>query len=140
MYLLICKMRYGDAFTFTIEMEPAILQAKIKKILLQPLLENCVKYGLKRDTQDNLLSVRGRREDGEIVLSVSDSGEGMDGERLQAVRAGMKGEEAGEEAGSFGLRNLYSRLAFAYGDRFSMEIESIRGQGTTVTLRLPGTP
>lgn len=147
MYLLICKMRYGDSFSFDIFVEPELLRYKIKKIILQPVLENCIKYGLRPNTQDNHLVIRieapatddaGKEpSQGRLLLTVADNGPGMTRERLAAVRERMKRNADEEETGSFGLHNLYSRLAFAYSDSFTFDIDSVDGSGTTVTIGIP---
>lgn len=137
MYLLICKMRYGDSFSYEIQVEPAMEGCRIKKTLLQPLLENAAKYGLRRNGAENRLTVRGWTDGAWILLPVADTGPGMTPERLREVTQSMRSDELSAETGSLGLHNLYARLNFAYGGRFDLDVESVFGEGTTVTIRIP---
>lgn len=136
-YLEICKMRYGDALSFEFDVDESLLEVKIKKIILQPLIENCIKYGLKKDTNENRIGISVYREGETMVLSVSDNGSGMDEQRLRDVLKRITSDEYTDETGSFGLHNLYSRLVLAYKGNCTLNVESSPGQGTVVTVRIP---
>ena len=136
-YLHICKMRYCDGFTFAFNVDSALLKYKTKKILLQPMLENCIKYGLRADGVDNHLAVEVCGEGEHIRMTVSDNGPGMTEETLVRVRARMRAEDTGEGMDSFGLFNLNARLAATYGEEYMLDINSASGVGTTVSIQIP---
>jgi len=136
-YLYICKMRYKDCFSFTVTADPQLLKYKTKKILLQPMLENCIKYGIRPDSRHNRLSITVADDGDYILLSVADNGPGMSAETLGLVRARMYASGVEEETGSFGLYNLNARLSVAYKDDFTLILQSEPGEGTTVSIRLP---
>lgn len=135
-YLEICKRRYGNTLHFEFDVDESLLDVKIKKILLQPILENSIKYGLKKESAENLIRISIHREGESMVLSVADNGNGMDEQRLRDVYKRMTSDEYTEETGSFGLRNLYSRLMLAYKGNCTLRVESSPAKGTNVTIRI----
>jgi len=136
-YLYICKMRYKDCFSFTVTVDPPLLKYKTKKILLQPMLENCIKYGLRPDSRHNRLTISVTDDGDYMLLTVADNGPGMSPEILAEARERMYASETEEDTGSFGLYNLNARLSVAYQNDFSLELHSTPEEGTTVSIRLP---
>ena len=136
-YLYICKMRYKDCFSFTVTADPQLMKYKTKKILLQPMLENCIKYGIRPDSRHNRLSISVTDDGDYVLLTVSDNGPGMSPETLEEVRERMYADNTGEETGAFGLYNLNARLSAAYQNDFALTLHSVPEAGTTVSIRLP---
>jgi len=139
-YLAIQKMRYRDILDYRVEVDPAALDGVVLKLTLQPLVENALYHGVKNKRGGGEIVVRGRREDGQLLLEVQDSGIGMEPETLEKIRAALVAdEEPGEPAhGGFGIYNVNRRIKLFYGKQYGLEVNSVYGEGTKVKVRLPG--
>ncbi|MGZ5285532.1 MAG: sensor histidine kinase [Flavisolibacter sp.] len=71
LYLEIEKVRFGHRLTTTIQYEPGIELLKLPALLLQPVVENAIKFGLYDTTGEITIRIEGRQEDGQLVISVS---------------------------------------------------------------------
>ena len=78
--------------------------------------------------------VTGTRNDGKIILKVSDSGLGMNDEELESLRTRV----LNEDTTSFGLTSAYKRLKLLYGDECTFNIESVPQEGTSISIEMPG--
>ena len=94
--------------------------------------------GLEERLDSGHLAVRAAVEAGELVIAVSDNGQGIPPERLQALEEVLRHPdlEAPEQSG-VGLSNVARRIHLARGNAFGISIDSAPGEGTTVTIRLP---
>ncbi len=134
-YLDIQKMRYDDIFDFSIEIDPEIHRSQIPKLTLQPLVENALYHGLKMKRRKGMMRIGGCCSSSTIILSVEDDGIGMDPEDLERVRESIqKGTGS-----SFGLFSIQQRIRLMYGRDYGLLIESRKGSGTKVTVRIPKT-
>lgn len=127
-YLDIMRTRYREQLQVVERIEPETLAALVPNFVLQPLLENAVKYCLEQRHDVAHIALSAARSGGQLVLCVEDNGPGRD-----AV-----GAERGSPAGfGLGLRGIEERLQFLYQDRQSIEMVRATAGGVTVTLRLP---
>ena len=72
-----------------------------------------------------------------VVFRVSDNGSGMDESNLYQLRQCLDLNSSHDNSRGYGLKNIYTRLTMYFGDNCSFKIESTRGKGTTVTIRIP---
>jgi two-component system sensor histidine kinase AlgZ len=120
-YLEIEKTRFGGRLRCRIEVPPEMEELDVPPMTLQLLVENSIKHAVSINRQGGEVAVAARREDGQVVLSVSDDGPGFD---LRAICPGH------------GLENLQERLAALFGGEASLAL-SQRGQRMVVEVRLP---
>lgn len=132
-YLLIQSVRYGSIMQYEIDIDPALAEKRMLKLMLQPLVENAIYHGIKNKRGRGLLRITGRQEGDWMVFSVSDNGIGMDEAQLYALRGRLT--DADGTGGGYGLRNITQRLRL-YGGH-GLYIDSQPGQGTTVQFALP---
>ncbi len=132
-YLQIQQVRYKDIMSYTIDIDPEILDARLPKLTLQPLVENALYHGVKLKRGQGHIAVKGRAEAGFVLLTVTDDGVGMTPQRLEELRQGM---ESGGRVG-FGLATVHERLRLLFGPSAGLSIASTEGEGTTITVRLP---
>lgn len=138
-YLFIQHFRYSDLFDYTIDCEPEILDCRIPKMSLQPLVENAIYHGIKQKHGFGNICILGGTHDGETAyLEVHDDGPGFSEERLEAIRNFLK-EKAAESGNpsqrlSFGMKNVDSRIKFEFGEAFGIEIYSVP-EDTCVRIR-----
>ena len=134
-YVQIQNMRYENAIELLVDAPEAILECRILKLIIQPLVENAIFHGIML-TQEEKGTVRitGERVDGTLLLYVHDDGVGMPEERARALLSTDSG--AGEFHG-YGVRNIHERLQLSYGPEFGLSFSSAPGKGTTVRITLP---
>ncbi|WP_379134237.1 sensor histidine kinase [Paenibacillus sp. sgz500958] len=139
-YLFILKLRNDDRLVVDIRQDPSLDSLLIAKFILQPLVENAVKYSLEKDGIAEITlssSMIGDR----VHLTVADNGIGMPPELIRSVLSDMelKGGVGilSDEGNSIGLRNVLSRCRLYYGEQFEVKLDSEMGQGTSITLILP---
>ncbi|WP_419875075.1 sensor histidine kinase [Candidatus Pristimantibacillus sp. PTI5] len=133
-YLSIQHIRYSDVFDFKMDIDPGILHCTIPKLTVQPLVENAIYHGLKNKATFGRLTIAARREEQKVVLTVRDDGAGITEERLQAINAGMNDSQ--RQVG-YGLSSVHERIKLYFGEAYGVQIESVSGLGTTVTVQLP---
>jgi two-component system sensor histidine kinase YesM len=134
-YLEIHRIRYRERLAMSFNIDEAILEYKIPKLVLQPLVENCVMYGgLDKNAGALVVSISGRLDEaGNIELKVEDNGAGMSQETLAQVREGI----GAGGSGSIGLANIDERIRLIFGEEYGLEITSETGRGTSIRLLLP---
>ena len=137
-YLNIMGYRYGEAVQVDIDVDTQLLDRKIPKNLLQPLIENAFLHGLTDETgvcQGNIDVLI--YESGEnIVIEVSDDGKGIDSEKLDQLNRG-EGASPDKKHTHIGFDNLRQRLRYIYEERFELTVYSVMNQGSTITIALP---
>lgn len=134
-YLTIQKMRYKDKLEFRIEVEPSILNIRLIKLVLQPVIENAIYHGLKYKESRGLLLVKGFMKNGNAVLQVIDDGVGMDQETLDHI---YERHKVNYHSNGVGVYNVQKRLQLYYGSEYGITYESKVGEGTTATITIPG--
>lgn len=133
-YLDIIQYRFQSRFHYEISIPESCLDHLCPKLILQPLVENSVKYGMQ---QRSVLTVRicGWKDEDFLYLEVSDDGPGIDPALLSEMQT-LIGSNADQRSPHYGLRNIARRLRLQFGAGSSMELHSVQGQGTTVLLRV----
>ncbi len=121
------QFRFPDRFKLEIDVDEDILSCPMPKIILQPLVENAIKHGISEKAEAGLIRITGHREGRMLALAVMDDGAGFD--------LSMKPQP--RTLGGYGLKNVDERLRLEYGPGFGLRIESIPGEGTTVSIRMP---
>jgi len=135
-YLNIQEYRYYDKFEAVFDFEEEILDGRILKFLLQPLVENALIHGIEPLKGKGLLTVKGFADRGDLVLQVSDNGVGMTADRQGELLAASAEKDKLRFSG-IGLSNVQERIRMHYGPPYGLEVQSAAGLFTTVTVRLP---
>lgn len=132
-YLFIQKIRFGNRFGYTIEIVDGCEQFFIPKLLLQPLLENSIKYGFKKKT-DIHIKINGSIHKGYLYLVVEDDGAGQPKATLEMLKSISNREKM--ETKHNGLQNINRRISLEYGEESGMIIESQENEFFRVVLKL----
>lgn len=120
-YLYIIRERLGENLHIEREIDESMLEERVPRLILQPLVENAVEHDLTA-RRGGLLSLRARREDGFVVLECEHDGT-LSAEDLRQVEAMLSSAETDTEiSGRVGLRNVRQRLALLYGEAGSLSI------------------
>ncbi len=145
-YMNIQKVRYKNAFSVSFEVDPALKGYLTVKLVIQPILENAIYYGMEGMDDDGEIQIignMGRNEDGteEIFIRVKDNGFGMPPETVARLLSSEEEREKVPKHGSgVGLVNVHKRIQLRFGRRYGLHIESEPDEGTTVTIHLPAIP
>lgn len=135
-YLVIQSYRYQEILTYSIEIDQAVTDSYILKLILQPLVENALYHGIKNKRDAGRITVKVLYdEEGFLLFSVMDTGVGMDRETVQSIYLSFQLPEPTEDRG-YGLYNVNRRLLLYYGGE-GLHIESTQGIGTIVSFRVP---
>ena len=132
-YLYIQKTRFGDRFLCETAIAGECMRYDVPKLLLQPLIENSIKYGFKKRMEIRV-TICGRCEGDYLYLSVEDNGPGVPRATLETLRAMLRSEELKTEHN--GLQNLARRIVLEYGDNSEMTIDSREGEYFRVDIKL----
>jgi two-component system sensor histidine kinase YesM len=132
-YLLIQKMRFGDAFSYDIEVEKGLEQYYVVKLILQPIVENSIGHGLKEGEEGHIL-IRAYSEGDLLKFDIQDNGYGMLPSKVQELAESFKSDDSHQ---GVGLKNVYQRIRIYYGEKANIVIHSEEDVGTKVTIILP---
>lgn len=132
-YLVIQSTRFGANFSYEIDIDDACMEFIIPKLLLQPLLENSIKYGFQKKPCIHI-RVRGWLEEDALYFTVEDNGGGVDETMLEQLRDILRSDEVNIEHN--GLQNINRRIWLGYGGDSGLTIDSTEGEGFTVKLKL----
>lgn len=135
-YLNILTMRYGDMFTVEWDISEEIMDYRIIKICLQPIIENAVYHGLKPKGKDGQLKITGYGRDDAIEFIVADNGVGMSAEKLGILNERLKEADYMGES-HIGLYNINKRIKIIFGEEYGIRVESEMNTGTKTVVTLP---
>lgn len=135
-YLTIQSIRYVNKFTYDIYIDERLLEYRVMKLVLQPIVENAIYHGIG-DEEEGKIKISGTIDNDCMLLSVWNSGYGISEEKIREMYECMKGNL---EKPSVGIRNVYQRLKLYYGDAAEVIISSVQDESTTVSMRIPLEP
>lgn len=134
-YMNIQKVRYKNSFSVEFDIDEEIMECCTVKLVIQPLLENAIYYGVEGMDGDGEIKVKGYRKDQDIYIEVSDNGFGMPQDVVGALLT--ENERVPKKGSGVGLINVYNRIRLRFGNAYRLEIESIPDEGTIVRIHLP---
>jgi two-component system, LytTR family, sensor kinase len=124
-YLEIEHTRFGDRLRVVFDIDPAVLDASVPSLVLQPLVENALRHGIAPKVSGGRVDIIARRDGEHLSLVVRDDGYGVPSDELEALNEGV------------GVSNTRSRLTLLYGDRHRFEFRTPAGGGLEVTVMIP---
>ena len=139
LYLDIERMRFEERLRTHFAIEDVARKAELPSMLLQPLIENAIKYAVSPQEEGARISLEARVRNGRLQIAVEDTGPGIpDGELAQAEQiAPLALKSRDDSSTNVGLANIKSRLAQAYGEEHRFEITSNPSGGFSVYIEIP---
>ena len=135
-YMYVMNVRTQNSVELELRIENELLQERVPRLSLQPLVENSFTHGLKNKRGLKKIVIAGAIQDGSIVLSVSDNGVGMDADQINR-QLQSRPAEALDKSSSVGLGNIHARTRLLFGEKYGVTVHSALGEGSTVTLAVP---
>lgn len=131
LYIFIQETRYCEKFHITYDIEDEITECKTLDFILQPIVENAIFHGVEPKKGTGNIAIIGRRINDTIEFLVEDNGVGMDSEKVKEVM------DENQERERIGIINVHKRIKLYFGEKYGLEIESIKEVGTRVHICIP---
>lgn len=134
-YIYLQKIRFEDRLDVRYEIEDGLLQCKMMRFVLQPIVENAIRHGLNEG--EGVIIIRAHSDDEDILFTIQDDGNGIPPERLEQIEQELEKEHVKDRKIGIGLYNVHSRLRLRYGKKYGVKLASGES-GTIVEIRVPG--
>ncbi|CEG25771.1 cache domain-containing sensor histidine kinase [Bacillus sp. B-jedd] len=133
-YLTLQQIRFGDALDYTISVQDGLENCRLPKLIIQPLVENAIKYGFitKASLKIDVMIKSTRKA---LYLIIRDNGEGIEKSRLEELESSIKHGE--NNTNHIGIYNVNRRIKLLYGQQYGLRIFSEEGAGTLIIIRMP---
>jgi two-component system sensor histidine kinase YesM len=136
-YIALMQLRYRDSLTYEISIPEDMLDIRVPRISVQPLVENAISHNAPTAERTlRRICVTVCKEDDDAVLYVEDNGEGMSAEQMEALNTGFITESYRFEY-HVGLRNLNQRMKLLFGDGYHLWLEASELGGLKVKTKFP---
>lgn len=137
-YLEIQQNRFPSTFKFVIEADPEANGCIIPKLTLQPIVENALLHGIRKNkSKTGTICIRAERCGDELEITVKDDGIGMEEQLASSLLSESRPLLRAEGSGSsYGLYNVNERIKLLAGYEYGLAVRSRPGEGTVVTVRL----
>ena len=119
-------------------MEEEVCTCCTVKLVLQPILENAISYGVSAMDESGEIRIMGRKEEGKVILTVEDNGIGMSQEEMEFVLTDST--RVPKRGSGVGLVNVNNRIQLLFGKEYGLKIESEPDEGTAVSIIIPAVP
>lgn len=136
LYIQIMEQRIDNELTVDWDISHDILDCKIVKICLQPIVENAISHGIKTLKRPGLITMRGWLSNNEVHIEVSDNGTGMSDEKLDLLTRDINNIYL-IKGHNIGLSNVNHRIKLIFGEEYGLTVRSQENVGTTVHLIFP---
>ncbi len=134
-YLALQKARFEEKLTWELDISEKAKTCTVPKLLLQPIVENCIQYGFQDDRILHIL-IEAKIIGDDLVISVKDNGSGIDQEMTDKIQRQWDAPEISLNQQHIGLINTYKRIKLHFGQDCGLAITGNKNEGTAVTLRL----
>ncbi len=131
-YLIIQEKRVADLITFKINTSDEVLDCKVVKLVLQPLVENAIHHGIEKKGTQGKIEVNIFSESDSVIYIIQDDGAGADEEELNWLLEKVEKDNRG-----FGIKNVNDRIKLYFGNSYGIKFSSSYGKGTTVIVKQP---
>ena len=137
-YMNIQKIRYKNAFTVAFDIDPAVYSCCTVKLILQPILENAINYGVSGMDGAGEIKVIGKLAEGAVRLAVQDNGIGMAKEEASLILTDSSRKQ--KHGSGVGLVNVNKRIQILFGKEYGLAVASEPDEGTEVSICIPAIP
>lgn len=142
-YLNVQLIRFDGLIHKIIDIEDVILECKVVKFMLQPLVENCFVHGFKNIDKNGLIRIAGYKQDDRIIIMIEDNGSGIDEHRLNYLHEMLNDNDrslTNHNNMGIGVLNVDRRIKLAFGKEYKISFDNLRDAGLCVKIVLPFMP
>lgn len=136
-YLIIQKIRYEDKLNYNIEFDKNMLNYKLIKLILQPLIENAIYHGIKEKRGAGKIDIIGKVKEDMLYFLICDNGKGIEEELLRKINGMISDGKVDDKKIGYGIFNVNERIKIMYGEKYGLNYKSTYGEGTIVEVRHP---
>ena len=146
-YYIIQQYRFGKRLNLSIEIEPEeeaiVMQYKLPKLTLQPIVENAVYHGIEMKIGKGTVRIKIETTPKRLIIIVADNGLGMEEDKLEELNRKLNDSSfdyvkpESEEKGGIALINVNRRIQLIFGEEYGLNVYSRRNVGTDVEITLP---
>jgi two-component system sensor histidine kinase YesM len=131
-YLFFQQQYYKENINVIWDIDESLVKFKTIKLILQPIVENCIVHTMNRKIVKLTIKIRLRDEGEDILIEVEDDGIGADNRYINQILNSRENPKK-----HIALRNINKRLKGYYGKEYGLRINAVNGIGTKVFVRLP---
>lgn len=138
-FLELYNIRYAYGIDLVCEIDDTVYRTGVIRHLLQPILENAIVHGFDLNREDNIIVIKATLDNEFLLISINDNGKGIEGSQLELLnkKINYRGNLTfSEETGSVGLANVHERIQLIYGKDCGLNINSVSGSGTCVSIKI----
>jgi two-component system sensor histidine kinase YesM len=128
-YIAIQRIRYGDTFSVSYNIDQSIYSCYMIKFLLQPIVENAIIHGVNEEVYTNRIEIAMERKNENLLVTIADNGKGFDISKLK--------DNNNKNFCGFALKNVKERITLCFEQEYLFEIHSKSGEGTVVRFEMP---
>lgn len=133
-FLRIQSIRFQNKFSVIFDIDESVLKFQIRKILLQPIVENAIHHGIKPKDGHGTITISIQNGPDLLYFSVTDDGIGIPQDKLELMRNRLASED--DYTQHIGLMNVNRRLILSYGQDSALFVSSAIGEGTSVRFHI----
>ena len=139
-YMNIQLVRYKERFKIDFQIDEELYNYCIVKLVIQPILENAIYYGVGHmdEDDDGRIVVSGEKKDNDIYISIEDNGMGMRKEVLENILT--DNNKVPKHGSGVGVINVHSRIKLMFGEGYGLTVYSEPDEGTKVVIHIPAIP
>ena len=134
-YTEIYRFIHGDGLKTIFSARETARNAMIPTMILQPIVENALHYGLRSQDEDSEVRIHAYAKNGKLFITVKDRGRGLTPEQTESIQSGQPLPRSGHTG--IGLTNVRERLQLIYGDSSSITLRNRENGGVKVTIEIP---
>ncbi|SDM55925.1 sensor histidine kinase [Sediminibacillus halophilus] len=134
-YVELFKVRQPNKLQFDVQLPAHLKDKSLPRFILQPLVENYIIHGIRRNKYDNTLVIAVYEEAACLMISIVDNGKGIKEEKKKVLQTNLRNGLPNNE--SLGLFNVNERIRLKYGNTYGLEISSEEEKGTKILVKLP---
>lgn len=142
-YIYIHQIRFGKRLQVEYDISTECLGCLVPRMILQPIVENAIKYGIEPLVRTGLLRIKGYRDGENLLLFVVDNGMGISPVKLAEINASIERRRSaadsldGYSESGIGLANVHDRIRINFGETYGIGLTSELEGGTMVTIKIP---
>ncbi|BCN32193.1 sensor histidine kinase [Anaeromicropila herbilytica] len=138
-YINLMNLRFDYEIYLSLNIPEELWQEEIPKMSLQPIVENAISHGIEQLAEDTNIYIKGIVKKEEFIIEVTDQGKGMTDEELGLLHRRIEEdiETSGGSGNGIGLKNVQDRIRIHFGEQYGIDISSMLGCYTKVSIRIP---